>query len=220
MFELEGVSNRENMIVAVSDTHIGSVGHAEIDDYIDIVRLKDKYPRVSLFGDVVDMTNCKKRLVGHYLMVIQRLMEHFKDRYVKGNHESMKIGTGYDIEIVNGRRVLKFHGPGVYINEVYHPIYYSEKQTIKWENHKLGRGRWSAWKYRVWRKFSRHKGGWKQPSDYILYRISDIMDLLSCTVAIWGHTHRSFDSDRIELPYELRGKRFINVPKGISYIEV
>lgn len=202
-----------NCIVA-SDIHLFSVGHAEMKSWHELLLIKDgnEVP-MFLTGDIVDRTNCKKKEVGRASNVILKLKEEFKQRYVFGNHEAIPIGTGYHIEVINDQRVLFLHGPGIRLNGRYHEVYYPEKKTIKWEDKKHGRGKWSAFKYKWFRKLWKHKGGWKKPSNKIINRVLDIADLLGCTVVVFGHTHREYDGTH-------DGVRIINVPKGVSYINI
>lgn len=197
-------------ILVGNDIHIGSVAHAEMDDYTDLIRIdKDNKNELYLLGDIIDRTNCKKRDVGYYTACIGRLKEHFNERYIYGNHEAINIGRGYQIITVNNTRVLLCHGIGIYLGTTYYPINYSEKETIKWSGHKLGRGFWSALGYKMWRVFSKHKGGYKKPSTKVLDRLVEICNLLSCHAVVFGHTHRSYDGIH-------HGKRIINTPKGIT----
>jgi len=205
-------------IVVATDTHIGSCGHAEMDDYVDLInldrRLEKKKTPMFLTGDIVDITNCKKKKVSFYREVIKRLRSHFGSRYTIGNHCAMNIGTGFVTYMLrSGKMVCFAHGTGVYIEGTYYPIHYSEKSTKKWARKKGGRGKWSAWKYKMWRKFSKHKGGWKEPSDKVKANIAKICKLLGCDIFVWGHTHKMYRGVH-------NGILLLNLQKGIHTIYV
>ena len=200
-------------IAVASDVHLGAP-HNELDDYVELIELDKANPgKVFLTGDIVDRTNCKKKELSYYTNVMRRLKAYFKDRYVLGNHEAHPIGKGYHIEKIGSKRVLFFHGPGVRIDDVYFPVYYSEAKTEKWENKKKGRGKFSYWKYKTWRMFSRHKGKYKKPSPYILEQTCKIARWLKCDVAIFGHSHRHYDGVHENI-------RVINVNKGITFLDI
>jgi len=205
--------DKPNLIAVAADCHFGAV-HNELNNDPDIlIEMHRKFKHAICCGDNVDMSNVKKKEVKHWLQVKSYLKDLYKSNYVIGNHSCEPIGSGFVIIEINNTRVLFFHGPGIYYHGKYFPVYYSEKQTRKWENKKHGRGKWSYFKYKLWRSFSKHKGGEKRPSDKIIKKINVIMNELNISIACWAHTHRSCD-------FMIGNRRYINIGKGISYIEV
>jgi predicted phosphodiesterase len=200
-------------IVVYSDTHVGSVAHAELRSITPILAEVNENPLTFATGDIVDRTNCKKSKVTWCSDQIFELKRMMGPKYVFGNHEAIDIRPGFHVQEINNKRVIFFHGPGIYIDGSYWKVYYSESKTDKWANKKKGRSFWSALGYKVYRSFAKHKGSYKKPSDDILERIVDICEVLKCDVAIFGHTHRSWDD------YHHR-VRIINVPKGRTEIEI
>ena len=198
-----------------TDTHIGSVAHAEIDDYHTLIGIDTEgdHDYMVLSGDVVDMSNCKKNSVGYYNKVIDRLKDHFGDRYALGNHECRDIGSGYHIFEYPEGRALVLHSTGIFIGDKYHAVYYSEKKTRKWAKKKWGRGKFSAFFYKMKHKIRPHKGGTRAPSEKIIRKLVDLCTLLDCTAVIYGHTHKYYRGRH-------EGIEFYNLPKGVHVVEL
>jgi len=210
---MEWRKDKPNLIAVASDCHLGAP-HREINnDPAILVDMFNKYKNAVCLGDIVDMANVQKSKVNFWIDIKSMLKRLYGDRFIIGNHSCEPIGSGYTIIEVSGKRVLFFHGPGVYINNIYYPVYYSEEKTEKWANKKHGRGKWSYWKYSTFRSVSKHKGGYKRPSNEILERVYIIANKLKIDMAVWGHTHRTYSG-------LYKNIRMENVGKGISFVEV
>jgi len=208
----------ETLAVA-NDTHI-LAPHSEGITVDELIALKKKYTHVILNGDIIDMTNCRKKLVGHGENLINILKQRFGDDYVLGNHEAMDIGKGYTVKEINGKKVLFLHGPGLFAKGEYWPVYYEIDSTLKWEKKKRGRGRSSYWKYKMYRSFSKHKGGNKRPKDKVIKRLFTVMEVMGCEVVVFGHTHRTFDRWIADPIGSIKMKRIINTGKGITEVTI
>ena len=205
-------------LTMVSDIHIGAP-HNEGISTKDLLRMRSEEENLVLSGDIYDMTNCKKQDAVQLCANMNSLLDIFGRDYVLGNHEAMPLITrgknhSFQIKEINNKRVLIFHGPGVFIDESnYFEVYYGLNKTRKWEMKDWGRGKWSYFKYKAYSTLFKHRGGYKRPSKEIIRRINLIMDALWCDVAIWGHTHRNCD-------IKINNRRYINVNKGITKITI
>jgi len=218
MNELTDRVDEGNLLVVATDIHLGAPKvHDELDgNYRVLLNLFNKHKDVFLSGDIVDRTNCRESEVGTWTAIMWRLRNLYGGRYVLGNHCAHNRFNYYEIVEINGKRVAVVHGTGIYFNYEWYPIHYSEKRNKKWTHRSeksLGRGRISYWWYGTWRKVSKHKGGWKEPSDKVKENLFRICELLEVEIITWGHTHRSYEG-------VYHGKRFINLPKGINYIRI
>lgn len=205
-------------LTIVSDIHIGAPHNEGLNEE-SLFLLKKKESEVVLSGDIFDMTNCKKSMAPYYCAMKHKTLDLYGRDYILGNHEAVSMltrGQNYSFQIkeINNKRVVIFHGPGIYVDEdTYYPVYYSQAKTERWASKSWGRGRFSYWKYKMFRKLKKHKGGYKKPSKEIIKRIDKIMDAFWCDVAIWGHTHRYCD-------ITIGNRRYINVNKGITRLKI
>jgi len=219
MFELTEDMDEKNVLVFANDIHLGAPPpHDELQrDYIVLVDLLDRFKYVVLGGDVVDRSNCRESEIDMWTAIMMRLRNIFCFDYVLGNHECTNKFNYLTMKTINNKKVVCLHGQGAYIFNEWYPVYYSEERNKKWTHKKyskLGRGKLSYWAYGFKRKYlSKHKGGWREPSEEIkerLYRIGEIFD---ADVIVWGHSHKEYDGN-------YRGVRLVNCPKGINYLQI
>lgn len=195
-----------------SDIHLFAP-HATFENEELLIQLKKNNENAVLCGDIIDFKNCKKSDLKKATDTYVELKRLYGGDYITGNHECISIGKGWTLKAVKNKRVLIFHGPGIYFEGVYYDVYYHEDETKKWERKKHGQSNFKYFTYGLYRKFSKHHGGEKEPSQEIKEKILKIMELTNASVAIYGHTHRHWDGF-------YKGRRIVNVNRGITGIEI
>jgi len=87
-----------------------------------------------------------------------------------------------------------------------HRLSYSEKKIKKWENRKVGIGKWGL-------KFIKFKNGKykeskkKEPSNKIKEKCLQLCKTYNCHTIVYGHTHNTWDGMYL-------GIRIVNVGRG------
>lgn len=195
-----------------SDIHLFAP-HATFKTSEPLKTLKTYNENAVLCGDIIDFKNCKKSDLKEATDTYIELKKLYGNDYVTGNHECISIGKGWLIKEIKNKRVLIFHGPGIFFDGVYYDVYYTEDKTRKWERKNHGQSNFKYFAYGLYRKFLKHHGEEKEPSQAIKEKILKIMELTDSSVAVYGHTHRHWDGF-------YKGKRIINVNRGITGIEI
>lgn len=194
------------MKVAVySDCHLDAPHEVPLikDEIFDptFVKAKHEVDEVVLTGDIIDVDNCKRSKLGITKAKVERLKKAYGPRYVLGNHECEKPQKYYYKD--DETKTLFIHG---------HTIFYSEKKLRRWENKKGGM---KYWRYKIY-QWTHHSGRngkpWKAKKEDVEMLV-EMAKAYRCKNIVFGHTHRVYDSTH-------DGVRIINVPKGLTILEL
>lgn len=154
-----------------------------------------------LIGDIVDLKNTKEKSLNKALNVFKTLKDHFKARYITGNHECQKdkdIGVIY-----NG--CLLIHGDR---------FFNGSTLSTQSRMHTLGAGMWKRLGKKLFSK-ARKFYDLHELTDEVLVRIDQEAVEFGVTKVICGHKHPK----GIQVIDRSWGKLII-LPRGISEIEL